>query len=286
MVRRPVPKEPQSAKMSADEMEKGIRRLQRRLDSVARFDPKTLSEEDPYSTVRPIETDIETALSETFGHDTIEYNRFRAAASLDWPIFVGSKLPHHEMVEYVAKDRQRSIQLLTAAISLLQERLQDVAPVLASTPTQESTPLSQRVFIVHGHDNEPKEAVARFLALLNFKPIILHEQANKGQTIIEKFRAEAADVGFAIVLMTPDDQVHSGGGQAWRARQNVVLELGFFLGALGPGKVAAIIKGDIEKPSDYDGVIYTPFDAGWKAALAKELQAAGYEIDWNKVMRS
>ena len=104
-----------------------------------------------------------------------------------------------------------------------------------------------------------------------------------GRTIIQKFREEAKDVGFAVVLLSPDDETAEGQS---RARQNVILELGFFLGALGPERVAALKKGDVETPSDFDGVIYTAFDAGgsWKVALSKELQAAGYSIDWNAVM--
>jgi predicted nucleotide-binding protein len=147
----------------------------------------------------------------------------------------------------------------------------------------------RRVFIVHGHDDGTREAVARFLERLRFEAVILHERANKGRTIITKFREEAADIGFAVVLMTPDDH----GGKVTeptnpRARQNVVFELGFFIGALGPERVAAIIRGEIERPSDFDGVVYIPFDAGngWKQALGKELEAAGFTIDWNLVMRA
>lgn len=264
-------------------MERGIVRLRKRLQMVEAFDPNTLDQRDPYSTVRPIEAEVEAALTETFGHGTIEYNRYKAAAHLDWPIFVGGGVPHHEKVENVAQDRQRSIQLLSAAISLLEERLEDTETTeIVPEVGKPSATASNRIFIVHGRDNEPKEAAARFLDSLGYEPVILHEQANRGRTIIEKFREEAADVGFAVVLMTPDDVMPSG---EFRARQNVILELGFFLGQLGPDRVAAIVKGKLETPSDFDGVVYTPYDSGWKAALAKELQAAGYAIDWNIVMR-
>lgn len=250
---------------------------------VEAFDPNTLDQRDPYSTVRPIEAEVEAALTETFGHGTIEYNRYKAAAHLDWPIFVGGGVPHHEKVENVAQDRQRSIQLLSAAISLLEERLSESQETEVAAEASKPAPkTSKRIFIVHGHDNEPKEAVARFLGQLGYEPVILHEQPNRGRTIIQKFREEASDVGFAVVLMTPDDEMPSG---EFRARQNVVLELGFFLGQLGPDRVAPIFKGEVETPSDFDGVVYTPYDAGWKTALARELQAAGYEIDWNIVMR-
>ena len=90
---------------------------------------------------------------------------------------------------------------------------------------------SEKVFLVHGHDNELKETVARFLEKIGLIPIILHEQASKGQTIIEKFE-EHSNVSYAIVLMTPDDvgNLKSNKGKLnQRARQNVIFELGYFL---------------------------------------------------------
>jgi predicted nucleotide-binding protein len=151
---------------------------------------------------------------------------------------------------------------------------------------QASTVLPKRIFIVHGHDEGTRETVARFVETLGFKAVILHEQPNKGRTIITKFREEAADIGFAIVLMTPDDHGGKAGGESRpRARQNVVFELGFFIGALGPEKVAALVKGEVEKPSDFHGVVYIPLDQGeWRISLAKELKAAGFEVDLNRVI--
>lgn len=145
-----------------------------------------------------------------------------------------------------------------------------------------------RVFIVHGHDEAPRETVARFLATIGLDPVILHEQANKGMTIPEKLAAYA-NVGFAVVLITPDDEgrVKGAADLQFRARQNVILELGYFVGRLGRDRVCALLRGQVEIPSDYVGVVYTPFDegGGWRQKLAQELEAAGYDIDWNKVMR-
>ena len=107
----------------------------------------------------------------------------------------------------------------------------------------------------------------------------------RGRTIITKFREEAADVGFAVVLMTPDDvgRAKDAAELKPRARQNVVFERSPFIGALGPDRVAALVKGDIEKPSDFDGVVYLSLDtADWKIKLAQELEAVGYPIDWRK----
>ncbi|SEM39934.1 Predicted nucleotide-binding protein containing TIR-like domain-containing protein [Sphingomonas gellani] len=145
-----------------------------------------------------------------------------------------------------------------------------------------------RVFIVHGRDEAPRETVARFITNIGLEPVILHEQANRGMTITEKLIANG-NVGFAVVLLTPDDvgREKSETVDNPRARQNVILELGYFVGALGRERVCALVRGSLEIPSDYMGVAYTKFDegGGWRQELARELQAAGYEIDWNRVMR-
>jgi predicted nucleotide-binding protein len=147
-------------------------------------------------------------------------------------------------------------------------------------------PLSRKVFVVHGHDEAAREKIARFLERLEFEPIILHEQASRGRTVIEKVEAHS-DVDFAVVLLTPDDEgCEKGGTPRPRARQNVVLELGYFLGRLGRTHVCALKRGDIEIPSDFEGVVYVDFDNsdGWKQGLGRELEAAGFQFDWNKAM--
>jgi predicted nucleotide-binding protein len=148
---------------------------------------------------------------------------------------------------------------------------------------------SNRIFVVHGHDGEMKESVARALEKLGLEPIILHEMPNKGLTIIEKFE-DFSDVNFAVVLLSPDDMGYSKSdfpdGAKPRARQNVIFELGFFIGKLGRNRVAALYRGeDIEIPSDYDGVVYIPYDTsdGWKLKLVRELKECGYDIDMNKL---
>ena len=144
------------------------------------------------------------------------------------------------------------------------------------------------VFVIHGHDEAARETVARFLEKLGLEPIILHEQANRGRTIIEKFE-DHADVAFTVVLLTPDDMGGRKDGQSElkpRARQNVILELGFFIGKLGRQRVCPLVKGDVETPSDYDGVVYTRLDdaGAWKMKLVQELKAADFDVDANKVI--
>jgi predicted nucleotide-binding protein len=128
-----------------------------------------------------------------------------------------------------------------------QGRADDLLPIYGSSPDEEPGEASaprKNVFIVHGQADGPREAVARFLEQLGIEPIILHEHANRGRTIIEKFEAHA-DVGFAIILLTPDDMgVAQGGKQRPRARQNVILELGYFIGRLGRSHVCALKTDD------------------------------------------
>lgn len=146
---------------------------------------------------------------------------------------------------------------------------------------------NKKVFIVHGHDESARETVARFIEKLELTPIILHEQVSAGRTIIEKLEA-FADVGYAIVLLTPDDEGRKKNEVSLkdRARQNVILELGYFIGKLKRENVCALHKGTVEIPSDYLGVLFVPFDDsnGWQLKLAKEMKAAGLKIDMNKVV--
>jgi predicted nucleotide-binding protein len=142
------------------------------------------------------------------------------------------------------------------------------------------------IFIVHGRDDARKHEVARLIrALTGNEPIILHEQANGGRTIIEKFEEYAASTAYAVVLVTGDD-VGRGPNDTEdrkRARQNVIFELGFFFGALGRARVAALYDEEVEQPSDTDGIVRVPLDAGggWKLILAREMSAAGVGIDWS-----
>jgi predicted nucleotide-binding protein len=183
------------------------------------------------------------------------------------------------------RSKQRNLALLSQAIEVLEERLseQAVAAVTAS-PRAERETFSRKIFVVHGRDEGPREATARFLEKLGFEAIILHEHASQGRTVIEKIEAHS-DVGFAVILVTPDDEgCLKGETPVSRARQNVLLELGYFVGKLGRKNVCVLQRGAVEIPSDWRGVIDHPFDAGggWKRTLAKELEAAGFEIDWKK----
>ncbi len=145
------------------------------------------------------------------------------------------------------------------------------------------------VFVVHGHDNEAKETVARFIENLGIEATILHERTNSGKTIPEKFEEHAGKAGFAIILLTLDDVGKSKDetdGPKPRARQNVILELGYFWALLGRARVCVLYKEGVELPSDIHGILYVPMDSfnGWQLQLAKEMKQAGLPINPEKLV--
>ena len=183
---------------------------------------------------------------------------------------------------------------LETAKAMLESMIEEIEEYWEDESKASTTPISRNdgsrntneIFIVHGKDNETKETIARFLEHLGLKPVILHEQLNQGRTIIEKFE-QHAQVGFAVALLTPDDVgalQEDARNLKPRARQNVVFELGYFIGRLGRERVCALTKGQPEIPSDYSGVVYISMESdAWKMELFKELKAASFDVDANKV---
>jgi predicted nucleotide-binding protein len=294
------PTQPEDRVLSAADMHSGIERITRRLDELKQLDPRSItSYRDPK--IVSLETAIEQTLTAVFGPGTPRFNLYRPAFDLDpapnlniVPDWIGvrggggyNNVDIHELQHGIAERQQRAVAFLEQAISGLQE---DIADKEGRTRTEADTPpttapdaASRKVFLVHGHDDAAKNEVALFLRAIELDPIILHLRPNGGRHLLTKFTEESEGAGFAVVLMTPDDQ---GGptdaiAQRPRSRQNVVFELGFFIGKLGPAKVAALLKGDVEKPSDFDGIAYIPFDSGggWKQALARELHHAKVPLD-------
>jgi hypothetical protein len=179
-------------------------------------------------------------------------------------------------------DRIHSLEMIIDVLDLYEE-----VSTLVSTPPQSCS--NHAVFIVHGHDESAKEKAARLVEQIGLTPIILHEHPGKSRTIVEKFEQHASEAGFAIVIASPDDV---GAPKATeprlvsRARQNVWLELGYFVGKLGRARVALLKVGDVEIPTDLLGVEYKPFDSGgkWRFDIVGELQAAGFAVSKDKVV--
>jgi predicted nucleotide-binding protein len=182
-----------------------------------------------------------------------------------------------------------SLHIETFGVEFVKSEIEKLLPKASGETTSRQPAVkkySNRVFIVHGRDEGPREAVATLLRIFGLEPIILNSLPNRSRSVIEKIE-ENSYVGFAVVLLTPDDEgALRGSAMKPRARQNVLLELGYFIGLLKRDWVCALIKSDVEIPSDWTGVINTHYDdlsQGWKLVLAKELKHAGYNIDLNKI---
>ena len=200
-----------------------------------------------------------------------------------------SRVAEDKLDSYVV--RRETVKDQIAKLESIVERLDlfcETAPAVATPGEAVGSEDQSKIFVVHGHDEGAREGVARFLEKIGLIAIILSEQPNRGRTIIEKFVDSAREVGFAVVLLTPDDLGEAAANEAQkaRARQNVVFELGYFVGSLGRGRACLLRKGEVEIPSDLYGVVYTTMDSGngWKIELARELKDAGFKFDASKAL--
>lgn len=145
-----------------------------------------------------------------------------------------------------------------------------------------------KVFIVHGHDETLKQQVARFVERLGFNAIILHEQASKGNTIIEKLEESVGSTSFAIVIYSKCDKGSAKDEDELkpRARQNVVFEHGYCVGKLGRNHVCCLYEDEVELPGDLGGIVYIIADKNnaWQTAVAREMNVAGLMVDMNKLL--
>ena len=263
---------------------KAIARLQKALDAISEL--KNLPQRTSSPEFVKWRRDTEVAITNTFGEGSRHLKDFtdiRYGLSI-----VTTRTPDSEFQEAYVRGLDSAASVLESMIDEIKEYWEDEnqTPLSPAAQENERTNTSE-VFVIHGRDNEAKETVARFLETLGLEAVILHEQPNQGRTIIEKFE-QHAQVGFAVALLTPDDVGalrDNSNDLKPRARQNVVFELGYFLGRLGRKRVCALTKGNIEIPSDYDGVVYISLDdGGWKMGLIRELKNVGFEVDANKVL--
>jgi hypothetical protein len=271
---------------------KRIARLRFKADKLLEISEK-LTIEGCMSFALELFSDTKALIFTTIGRETVEYTRYAAKAER----YLNDL--NREPISPLALQRYRAglLDLFREIELLVTDALLDDA---ASDPSQQghgenseissepdpgsSAAVGTKVFIVHGHDQGAKHEVARFIERLKLEAIILQEQPNQGRTIIEKFEECADEVGFAVVIMTPDDTM-AAPSSSMRARQNVIYELGYFAGRLRRGRTCVLRKGDVEIPSDLSGVIYIELDPyeGWTGKLVKELKAAAFEIDTDRI---
>ena len=259
---------------------KAIERLRKLLDEMAEL--KQLSWDSPQ--FKKWHRNARIAIANTFGEESDHIKDFTRVRFIS--LVMGSSA--WEDQNAFARGLESAKAILESMIDEINEYWEDESEASRSSESHMSEQIdTEEVFVVHGRDEGAREKVARFLEKLELKPVVLHEKPNEGRTIIEKFE-DYAHVGFAVILLTPDDigkLQDDAGDTKPRARQNVILELGYFIGKLGREHVCALVQGDLERPSDYDGVLYIPLDDsdGWKMRLVQELKSAGYDIDANRV---
>lgn len=224
-------------------------------------------------------------LKQSFNEPYNEYRKsYDNAGAWSGILMGGRQSPAEEVKEFIDKFNTKieNLKKLEQKIELLKSSEPEV---VAQEKENVELNMSQ-VFIVHGHDDLAKVETARFIEKLGFEPIILHEQASSGKTIIEKIESYS-NVGFGIVLYTPCDIGAKKGDETNmnnRARQNVVFEHGYLIGKIGRKNVTALVKGEIETPNDISGVVYISMETDWKLSLAKELRDSGYDVDMNLVI--
>ena len=280
---KPVPK-----KFSTiEEIEVGIRKIERRLSDLRDLDPANTKHDDPR--IDRIESDIRNSILEVFGPDSPEYDEHKYFTINQGPFAINQ--PEYETQSNFQRGLPYAMEILSGLVRRLNEKKEDFQSLSHRPGTPNFAANLKKVFIVHGRDDELKETVARFLEKLDLEAIILSEKPSQGQTVMEKFETHS-DVKAAIILLSPDDigclNEHykaTSTNLKMRARQNTILELGYFVGKLGRKNVIPLKRGEIELPSDIHGIIYVSFDEseGWKLKLAKELKGAGLTVDMNKI---
>ena len=194
------------AKLTADQMRRGVARLERLIGEIEAFDATGLSKRwSPEQ--KALEATIEGTLVSVFGHDTVEYRRYSRATSLDHGGISIGRGPYDNSSEarrYVAEGQAEAVHILKSAIKWLHDEIGDAVESISERSTRSNVGQSQKIFVVHGHDDGARQTVARFIERIGFEAVILSEQANQGRTIIEKIEAHG-DVSCAVVLLTPDD---------------------------------------------------------------------------------
>ena len=218
-------------------------------------------------------TDVQLCLSGLYGENSIQFKNFNSRHFS--PMVIGGNTDWHKPyvrdLETTKKEFERYIC--------------DFEEEGINTNMGKNRTSNNKVFIVHGHDGELKEKVARRLEQQGIEAIILSEQVNRGRTIIEKLEAYS-DVNVAIILFTQDNlgvAKEEKGNEKYRARQNVVFEAGYFMGYLGRENIIMIADENVEIPGDLSGMVYTTRDS-WEFEMLKELNAAGMKVNMNKLL--
>lgn len=262
-----------------DRIQKGLNLNQRKINSLDELD----SFNEEYKTWNEFNIEL---LKRSFTNSDFmnEYLGGKLGFIIGFDESLGEKIASH----------RRRVQSKIRCLESIVERLELVpihrGDIVSSKAFQATTQTrTNKVFVVHGRDEVAKTNLEVFLREIKLEPIVLHRQADVGQTVIEKFEANS-DVGFAFILLTPDDVAYlkqdddlpdDERKKELRARQNVMFEFGYFVGKLGRSKVCCLYTGDVTIPSDLNGLIYKKYNSSIEEvaySILKDLKATGYDV--------
>lgn len=222
-------------------------------------------------------TRINSITIKLFGKESAHYNAIQTALGIG--LIGNGKDKFEQCKSYIIGTLESLLDILDNDI--FGEIKKDVAIA--------SEILSNKVFVVHGHDEVAKTSLEIFLKEIGLEPVVLHRQADQGQTIIEKFEKNS-DVGYAFILLTPDEVAYLKKEHElddkdrkieWRARPNVIFEFGYFVGKLGRSKVCCLYTGNVSLPTDVSGMIYKRYNHTIEEvaySIQKDLKATGYTL--------
>jgi predicted nucleotide-binding protein len=209
------------------------------------------------------------------------------------------KLPNQEnlvaakdkkyLIESIIKGKVKGVYVCTEKFLPATEKTTSSSKSTIST----SGNLGRRIIVASGADDEMKRAIAGALTRLSLTPVVMCEEPSQGKKIVENFSRDYADVGFAVVLLSPDDFAYATNEgstkRKLRPRQEVVFELGFLLGKLGRNNVLVFQRElqNFDDPTDFEGMKVTAFDDrdSWKLALIRELTNRGYNVDPDRILK-
>jgi predicted nucleotide-binding protein len=179
---------------------------------------------------------------------------------------------------------QNGFQSLLNHLEILESMFSNISTNSQKSTTEPNSNENNKIFIVHGRDRTALLETENIIRKIGLEPIILNKIANNGLCLIEKFE-KYSNVQYAIVLLTPDDigaLFEESPNYMYRARQNVIFEMGFFYGKLGRSNVCCIYKSSLELPSDVNGIAYLPYNQSVEEvemALLRELKGAKFAFN-------
>jgi predicted nucleotide-binding protein len=212
------------------------------------------------------------------------------------------RLPNHEtfiaskdkkyVIDNIIKGKVKGVYLCTEEfVAVTEKKPATTSQAQMAAPTPSGTP--SRIIVVSGTDETMKQTITGALRKLGLASIVMSEEPKQGKKIIESFSKDYADVGFAVVLLSPDVYGYPKGEEATKRertpRQDVTLMLGFLLGKLGKERVLAFYREspNFTFPLEFEGIKFTALDdrGSWKLALIRELTACGYTVDSEWLLR-